>query len=184
MFRIKRGYRRPGRQSFEHRELLSEAQSPSRLAGLSIVMATKVQELLSKAESLGARFTLSGNKVEVEAPEPLPPELMAELRQHKADIVTALQFRVRSIAEDGDLLTWARNLAQREVVLTSPVHFYESRLFPVWVTNVGAYTARHLATIAFERSGPRFNIYNDDWYSARAREAIAMLRALQAVMKV
>jgi hypothetical protein len=49
-------------------------------------MTTVAESLLKKARSMGADFRFDGHVVVVSALRPLPPEFMAELRQHKQDI--------------------------------------------------------------------------------------------------
>ena len=88
-----------------------------------------------------------------------------------------------AVEAEQDLLDWARDIANREVVLRSPVRFCQSRLVPLTVTAVGHYAARFLTTIAMRRSGPRFGFYTDEWYDDRARDAVAALIALRAAME-
>ena len=52
---------------------------------------TAVSDLVERAEALGATFTLTSDSVKVNAPRPLPPDLMAELREHKAEIIGHLR---------------------------------------------------------------------------------------------
>jgi hypothetical protein len=52
------------------------------------------EALLLQAHALGAQFALQkGDRLLVQAPAPLPAELMAELRQHKPAIVAAFKER-------------------------------------------------------------------------------------------
>ena len=75
-------------------------------------MNTTAEELITKAESLGASFTLSGDKVKVEASEPLPADFVAELRQYKPEIVAQLIFVEieRGVQVEGFALCYCREL--------------------------------------------------------------------------
>jgi hypothetical protein len=52
-------------------------------------------ELLERVQSFGARLTVpEAGRIHIEAPEPLPDELMAELRQHKVELLALLRQEV------------------------------------------------------------------------------------------
>jgi hypothetical protein len=49
-------------------------------------------ELLERVQSFGARLTVpEAGRIHIEAPEPLPDELMAELCQHKIELLALLR---------------------------------------------------------------------------------------------
>ena len=48
---------------------------------------TSVPDLVASAESLGATFEVTGDAVTVEAPVPLPDDLLAELRLRKPQVI-------------------------------------------------------------------------------------------------
>ena len=49
-----------------------------------------VNALLEKCRKLGAIFTPINNRLRIEAPHPLPEELISKLKEAKADILTQL----------------------------------------------------------------------------------------------
>ena len=48
------------------------------------------QEVLHIVEYAGGRLTSNGERLTVEAPEPLPEDIMVLVRTHKADLLTLL----------------------------------------------------------------------------------------------
>lgn len=48
-------------------------------------------DLIERARNLGATLTSTGNKLKWRAPRPLPPDLLDDLRQHKSELLAALQ---------------------------------------------------------------------------------------------
>src|SRR5262249_49919544 len=79
-----RGHRRP---AYPRRR---SAAGPA-LGGRTM---SALEALLTEAHALGASFVLrEGTRLSVEAPQPLPPELMGALRPYKSTIVAALKSR-------------------------------------------------------------------------------------------
>ena len=54
---------------------------------------TAAYDLVDRAEALGATFTVREDRVKVSGPSPLPPEMMAELRSLKLEIIEYLRQR-------------------------------------------------------------------------------------------
>lgn len=53
---------------------------------------SNIETLLAQCRELGATFTPGpGDRLKIKAPAPLPEELWEELRQHKAEVLTALK---------------------------------------------------------------------------------------------
>ena len=124
---------------------------------------TTATELLARVESAGGRLEVHGNRLAVEAPEPLPVDLLGELRRHKADLLRALEadplvvFRGR--------IAIAQNWADLRVILAdAEVAFAEGDLTGVKVERVArlcALVARRLPECASEdTNGPR--VYADE----------------------
>ena len=59
------------------------------------VRALNAAELLDRAAAIGLEIFLAGNRVKVRAPQQPPDDLLAELRQHKAEMMALLDFRPR-----------------------------------------------------------------------------------------
>ena len=51
-----------------------------------------IRALVDEARALGAHFVVTGEKVKVGAPVPLPSELVTKLRQHKTELVEYLNL--------------------------------------------------------------------------------------------
>ncbi len=54
-----------------------------------------IAALLDEVASAGGEFALSGDRLSVRAPHPLPPELMERFRSNKPAVVQALKSRPR-----------------------------------------------------------------------------------------
>ena len=54
---------------------------------------TAAHDLVDRAEALGATFTVREDRVKLSGPSPLPPEMMAELRSLKLEIIEYLRQR-------------------------------------------------------------------------------------------
>ena len=54
------------------------------------MMVVAVDNLLAQVRAAGARIVLDGNHVKLRTRAPLPDGLLAELRQHKGEIITLL----------------------------------------------------------------------------------------------
>jgi hypothetical protein len=53
-------------------------------------MTSSAFQLLQRVKALGGSVSFSGDDLQVEAPSPLPPDLMDQLRQEKPAILVAL----------------------------------------------------------------------------------------------
>ncbi len=88
-------------------------------------------------------------------------------------------------AERGDLVIWARGLANEGLVLPQALYFKEKPLVPVWVDRVSAYAARQLTTIVsagiHKRSGGWGN-WTPAWFQEREDEAFGALRAMRLAL--
>lgn len=78
---------------------------------------TNVAELVDRCQHLGAEFIVNGERVRVKAPNPLPPDLLEQLRSRKAEIRAYLERpKVSSIADGLEAcLLLGRLLGQRHI---------------------------------------------------------------------
>lgn len=61
------------------------------------MMADQLLQTISQA---GGRVTVDGGNLVLKAPRPLPDDLLAEVKRHKADLLAALAYNVDTEAED------------------------------------------------------------------------------------
>jgi TubC N-terminal docking domain len=66
----------------------------------------QVENLVMEAEELGARFRVEGARVTVGGPARLPEDLLAELRNHKAELIEYLSEERRESRNLSDLNAW------------------------------------------------------------------------------
>jgi hypothetical protein len=69
---------------------------------------TDVKALIEKCEALGATFTPLSDRFKVEAPHPLPDELVAELKKAKPQVMDELRWGLWDKAECWLLEEWAK----------------------------------------------------------------------------
>ena len=74
-------------------------------------MTAAAPQIVLDVAAAGGRLTASGDRLTVAAPKPLPGALVAELRQHKPEILAYLTH-VRHEADD-----WAEWVAERAAIL-------------------------------------------------------------------
>lgn len=68
----------------------------------------EVSVLIDKCRSLGATFTTVGGSIKVQAPEPLPDNLIVALRQAKPQILVQLKQEINNQAECWMLEEWRK----------------------------------------------------------------------------
>ena len=146
-------------------------------------MKPDIETLVRRAESLGATFRVSGNRVKVSAPEPLPADLMAELKARKAAVLSHLVLP----EEFHPAVHWATWLAEHILEDQATVKFNEapSREVALRLSDVGRYLSEVLGRLSLMRSwegwggeemepGRRFE---------RMRELCCGLEALRKALK-
>jgi hypothetical protein len=67
-----------------------------------------VKALLERCQALGATFTPLNDRFRVEAPRPLPDDLVAELKKAKPQVLAELKGNQREKAENWLLEEWRR----------------------------------------------------------------------------
>jgi hypothetical protein len=67
-----------------------------------------IASLMERCKSLGATFTPLDNGFKIQAPEPLPDEIVANLKEAKADVIIELKRLSQDQAECWLLEEWRR----------------------------------------------------------------------------
>ena len=150
---------------------------------------TIAADLITRAQRMGAKFEIMGEKVDVIRPqEPLPSALLGELRRHKDEIRAELTKRQYKFVfpHVERLLDWALNLSEQKRVLHAPVKFLEAPLTPVQVELVSDYAARQLRTIISARihtNAGGWDNFTPEWWQDRKGDALAALAALRDALE-
>lgn len=87
--------------------------------------------------------------------------------------------------ERQEMLAWASELGERELLLTPPVEFEEEPLRHVTITEVSNYAVRHLRFIAnasLERQTGGWHIWTADWWTEQEQAAFVALEALRKAL--
>ena len=148
-------------------------------------------ELLREARARGATFqVIEESRLRIRAPSPLPEDLMAELRQHKATILSLLagetttNLPARVGQEDIDcLLAWAAQAAETGLTLREPVRFLESPLRPYTTDEVGRYCRDQLKYLSLARSNRvtgGWGRFTPEWWQEMETKVLQALSALKA----
>ena len=143
-------------------------------------MRPEIETLVGRAQSLGATFHVEGTKVKVSAPEPLPTELMSELRVRKAALVSFLAlpevFR--------PTVRWATWMVEQILEDEATVRFSETALRSVALrlSDVGRYLSEVLGRLSLLRSCEGSGV-EPGWRIARMRELCDGLDALREALR-
>ena len=80
---------------------------------------SRIDGIVRRARALGAEFSLTGDRVTVSAPTPLPSNLMRTLRQRKSDVLAYLR---ENDFEPWALREWRRlSLPEWKAILATAV---------------------------------------------------------------
>ncbi len=151
---------------------------------------TTADQLLRRANSLGARLWADGERLELDAPADFPDELIGLLRDHKSAVLRVLTGNTSSQVgkNPSKLLAWASELAEKDLTLSSPVTYIEAPLRTVNTERVPWYAAHYLKTIAaawFYQQYP--DLFWGQWtperWHEREEEALGALAALRGVLE-
>jgi hypothetical protein len=151
-------------------------------------------ELLREARARGATFqVIEEGRLRVQAPSPLPEDLMAELRQHKTRILsllageTAASLSERMGQEDIDrLLAWAAHAAEVGLTLPEVVQFWETSLRQITTAQVGRYCRDQLKYLSLARSNRAtggWGRFTPEWWQGMGAKALQALSAIKAAME-
>ena len=69
-------------------------------------MTAHLQTLLDRVHAAGGRLLMNGDKLRVEAPAPLPDELVEQLRAAKTELIAVLAAGAGWDSETANLIAW------------------------------------------------------------------------------
>ena len=106
------------------------------------------------AVSVALNVLVTGDNLHLEAPLPLPDDLMEELRLQKLAVIAYLMGEDLDggISTESILLAWACEIAEQELVFVQPVSFHEVPLRTVTTSRVSWYAAHYLRIVGYSRS--------------------------------
>jgi len=88
--------------------------------------------------------------------------------------------------ERQDLLAWASELAEKDLILSDPIGFREEPLRPVTITEVSKYAVRNLRFITqadVEQRLGGWHIWTSDWWRDRQQAALNSPASLRRAME-
>ena len=124
-------------------------------------------------------------------PQSLPDAEAANIKEDDSESMNKSQAPVNlcsTLDETAlrELLSWAAQVSEQEMVLAKPVHYVEAALRTVTTIRVSWYAAHYLATISharFERQYGSFGSWTPQWWGEREQEAIVALGNLRQVLE-
>jgi hypothetical protein len=153
-----------------------------------------LRALLEDLQAKDICLKVVDGKLWVDAPKgKLTPDLRDVLRRHKADLVAYLRgipIAIREVAlaemESQQLLAWASQLAEQELVLPEPVTYIEAPLRTIITPRVSCYAALYLREISYARLQQRtggWGCFTSEWFKEQERGAIEALAALREAIQ-
>ena len=149
----------------------------------------ETNELLERIYRLGVSMTLDGDDIVLKPGDKVPAGMLPELKVHKTALVRHLR-RLHEVSTQertrAQLLAWASELVNNDVVTESPVTFNETPLRPVRTTRISFYARQYLqlvAAVESARQGLTWEPWTVEWHEERAREAIEALENLRPVWR-
>ena len=89
--------------------------------------------------------------------------------------------------ERQDLLAWASELAEQDLILATSICFAEEPLRPIAITEVSRYAVTNLRFIAnagLEKQLGGWDIWKSDWWTEREHAALGSLAALRIALEI
>jgi hypothetical protein len=142
-------------------------------------------EVIETLQGLGVSVKAKGGKLLLEPGSKVPPSLVAEIRQHKQEILELLAEPLPTDNSTALLLSWASRAAESGLVVTEPVHFLETPLRPYTTTAVGRYCRDQLKYLSLARSNRAtggWGRFTTEWWQEMETRALEALSALKAAM--
>ena len=141
-----------------------------------------IETLLVRARLLGADLEVNGSQVMVSAPDPLPDELMRQLRARKAAVLSCLAIP----EERWPVVEWARWLVEHHLQDEAKVVFKEAplRTATLQLSEVGRYATERLGSLSLLCSweGAGGDDLKPGWRGEQIDRICAALAALQEAL--
>lgn len=153
-----------------------------------------LRALLEDLQAKDICLKVVDDKLWIDAPKgKLTPDLRDVLQRHKSDLVaylrgtptTAMKAPLAEL-ESQQLLAWASELAEQELVLPEPVTYVEAPLRAVTTQRVSYYAALYLREISYARlmqQAGGWGCFTSDWFKEQERGAIEALTALREAIQ-
>ena len=141
-------------------------------------------EVLAEAERRGVDVQCRGDRLVYRGSRSaLSPDFMESLRYCKPEILSILWERQAATQQ---LLGWASEISEDDIVLLDPVRFNETPLRPLAVTEVSKYALRQLKLITRSRIQQQtggLGRFTPEWWRVQEEEALSALASLKEAME-
>ena len=145
-------------------------------------------EIVKRLTDLGITLRTYGDDLLLVPGSGVPPDLATMVRDRKAELMTYLSQQSESPPADpstGELLAWASELAEQDLVIREPISYVEVPLRTVTTSRVSYQASHYLHTIASARlyqERGSWGAWTSDWWRQREEEAVQALSALRAAV--
>ena len=117
-----------------------------------------------------------------------PEDFVTVLRTNKNEVLHYLSGESKAQPEPmEEILGWAWELAESDVVLEAPVTYVETPLRRLTTVRVSEHAARHLRTIGLARvheEAGGWSPWTSDWWQSRTEDAVRALRSLRTALEI
>ena len=143
--------------------------------------------IIQRAKDLGVTLRPAGDRLQYYPKSKTPDDFVSVLRTNKDEVLKYLSSESEAASElIAEILGWAWELAEGDVVLEAPITYVEAPLRRLTTANVSEHAARHLRTIALARihqATGGWSIWTSDWWQYRTDDAIRALRGLRTALE-
>jgi hypothetical protein len=145
------------------------------------------ESILRRARELGIRLEVAGDHIRYAPKSLAPADFVASLREHKPEVLRYLSNLADTQGPEhiSALLSWASELAEKDIKLNSPIGFVETSLRVITTTRVSHYATEYLKTISrarLEQPSGGWGIFTPQWWKEREEEALGALASLRQAM--
>jgi hypothetical protein len=161
-----------------------------------------VETILQQARDLGITLRLAGGQIQYGPKFLATDDFVQTLRQYKAEVLEYLReedvARIKvdlsalGIKADDphiptaiDLVAWAMELAEQNLVLAEVVSYVEAPLRTITTEKVSRYAAIYLRTISYARLSQRtggWGQFTREWWQGQEQQTLGALGALREAM--
>lgn len=148
-----------------------------------------VELIIGRAKELGVTLSVDGGRLRYFPKSQTPDDLVDALRLHKEEVLEYLAKESQDLAPEptAELLGWASELAEQDIVLDVPITFVEAPLRKLTTAEVSSHAAKYLRSISSARLQQKtggWPPWTPQWWKAREDEAIGSLGSMRVAVQV
>jgi len=147
----------------------------------------ETETIIRRCSESGATLLPDGYRLRVKGWSRLSPQLKETLRTHKAEVMETLaDLNPWAIdAHSSELMAWAAEVSERELVTPEAVSYVESPERVISTDQISLYAIRYLQAIVtarLHRNTGCWGEWTPRWWEQREKEALEALEALRRAL--